>query len=288
MARPTKQGLDYFPLDVNLDSKFKFIEIKFGLKGFAIVIKIFQKIYSSCYWYKFDEDEILLFAHEINVDINEVNAIINESIERDIFDKNLYETHQILTSKGIQKRYQEIVKRRKDVEVIEEYLLIDGDFGINDNINEDNDNINPSTSVVNDSKSTQSKVNKSKVNNIVYAADERLNKAIIEFIAFRKKIKSPMTERAIEIMIKKLETLTAKSINPLEDKIEILNQSILNGWKGVFPLSNQNKSNFGNKKDAPVPNWYEDYEKQLESLPKREKMSQDEIDRILREAEEKL
>lgn len=164
MARPTKQGLDYFPLDVNLDSKFKFIEIKFGLKGFAIVIKIFQKIYSSCYWYKFDEDEILLFAHEINVDINEVNAIINESIDRDIFDRNLYEKHRILTSKGIQKRYQEIVKRRKDVEVIEEYLLIDGDFGINDNINEDNDNINPSSSVVNDSKSTQSKVNKSKVN----------------------------------------------------------------------------------------------------------------------------
>lgn len=48
-----------------------------------------------------------------------------------------------------------------------------------------------------------------------------------------------------------------------------------------------NKTNFiKNKKDAPVPDWYEDYEKQLENLPKREKMSQDEIDRILAEAKE--
>ncbi|MFY9378775.1 MAG: Lin1244/Lin1753 domain-containing protein, partial [Acutalibacteraceae bacterium] len=46
MARPAKDGVDYFPLDVHLDDKFKFIEIKFKLEGFAILIKLFQKIYS--------------------------------------------------------------------------------------------------------------------------------------------------------------------------------------------------------------------------------------------------
>ncbi|MCK9470946.1 MAG: DnaD domain protein [Bacilli bacterium] len=43
-----------------------------------------------------------------------------------------------------------------------------------------------------------------------------------------------------------------------------------------------------NKKEAPVPEWYQDYIKELDNLPKREKMSQDEIDKILAEAKEKL
>lgn len=158
MARPTRQGVDYFPLDVNLDSKFKFIEIKFGLEGFALVIKIFQQIYSAGYWYKFDEDEKLLFAHEINVDINLVNDVIMEALTREIFDKHMYNKYQILTSKGIQKRYKEMVKRRKDVEIVLEYLLISDDFGVNVNIIGVNADNNYSTSEVNDNKSTQSKV----------------------------------------------------------------------------------------------------------------------------------
>lgn len=164
MARPTKQGVDYFPLDVHLDSKFKFVEIKYGLKGFAIIIKLLQKIYSNGYWFPFNEDEKLLFCHEINADINLVNDVINEALTRDIFDINLYKQYEILTSKGIQKRYKEMVKRRKDVEVVEEYLLINSDFGVNANIIKVNDSNNNTSSIVNDSKSTQSKVKETKVN----------------------------------------------------------------------------------------------------------------------------
>lgn len=168
MARPTKQGVDYFSLDVNMDSKVRFIEVRFGLEGFAILIKLLQQIYSFGYWYPFNNDEKMLFAYDINVDINLINDIINEAITRDLFDKDLYEKYEILTSKGIQKRYQDIVKRRKDVEVVKEYLLINGDFGVNANIIEVNVNINQENAY----KSTQSKVKEtkvkeSKVNNIV-------------------------------------------------------------------------------------------------------------------------
>lgn len=183
MARPTKQGVDYFPLDVNLDSKFKFIEMNFGLEGFAIIIKIFQEIYANGYWAKFGQDELLLFSFEVNVDINRVNAVISEAIVRNIFDKELYDKYEILTSLGIQKRYKEIVKRRKDVEVIQEYLLISGDFGVNANIksinvcnnsiNVDNmqasckQNVYKSTqSKVKERKVKESKVKESKVNNV--------------------------------------------------------------------------------------------------------------------------
>ena len=169
MARPNKQGVDYFPLDVHLDDKFKFIEIKFGLEGFAIVIKLMQRIYSQGYWCNWTEDELLLFSDEIRSDCEKVQQVVNECLERDILNKELYEKYNILTSRGIQKRYKEIVKRRKGVEVIEEYLLVDNNFGVNDDINspscKHDDDINQTSCNHDGDINQQSKVKKSKVNN---------------------------------------------------------------------------------------------------------------------------
>ena len=181
MARPNKQGVDYFPLDVHLDDKFKFIEIKYGLEGFALLIKLFQKIYAYGYWYRWTEDEALLFADETRSTLETVQNVVNEALERDIFDKQLYQSHNILTSRGIQKRYKEIVRRRKDVEVVEEYLLIDGNFGVNDVIN-------PTSSKQDDVKSTQSKVKESKVKEIKEIYEHYLSKNIIR----HQKLTSPM------------------------------------------------------------------------------------------------
>jgi hypothetical protein len=150
MARPNKQGVDYFPLDVHLDDKFKFIEIKYKLEGFAVLVKLLQKIYSCGYWYRWTNDEALLFSDEIRCDFALVSDVVIECLERDVFDKSLYEKYSILTSKGIQKRYKEIVRRRKDVEVTEEYLLIDGMQSVNDGIM-------TASSKHNDGKSTQRK-----------------------------------------------------------------------------------------------------------------------------------
>jgi hypothetical protein len=159
MARPSKQGVDYFPLDVHLDDKFKFIEIKYKLEGFAILIKLMQKIYSCGYWYRWTDDEALLFSDELRTDFDLVQKVVSECLERDVFNKDMYEEYDILTSKGIQKRYKEIVRRRKDVEVTEEYLLIDDMMTTSRQHNDDNE---PSESEHDDGKSTQSKVKESK------------------------------------------------------------------------------------------------------------------------------
>lgn len=60
----------------------------------------------------------------------------------------------------------------------------------------------------------------------------QLQKAIEDFKDYRKKIKKPMTDRAVELLIDKLNKLA----NDDETKIAILNQSIVNGWQGIFPL----------------------------------------------------
>lgn len=156
VARPTRQGVDYFPLDVHLDNKFKFIEIKFGLEGFAVIVKILQEIYSQGYFCKWGEDEKLLFSDEHNINLDRLIAITREGVDRDIFDLDLYKEHEILTSRGIQSRYKEIVRRRKDVDVTRDYILVDGIFGVNDDIV-------PTSSQHHVGKSTQSKVKESKV-----------------------------------------------------------------------------------------------------------------------------
>lgn len=171
MARPTKQGVDYFPLDVHMDDKFKFIEIKFKLEGFAVVVKLMQRVYSNGYWCKWTEDEQLLFCDENKLDPSLLHEIFLECLKREIFHDGMYLNYNILTSKGIQKRYKEMIRRRKDVEWITDYLLIDdintGSSGVIDDINPKKrviDDINPSLSRHDDVKSTQSKVNKTKIN----------------------------------------------------------------------------------------------------------------------------
>ena len=42
MARPVKEGVDYFPLDVAMDTKVELLEAQFGLKGFAVFVKLLQ------------------------------------------------------------------------------------------------------------------------------------------------------------------------------------------------------------------------------------------------------
>lgn len=58
----------------------------------------------------------MLFSKRVNVDINRVNVIINDCIKWDLFDEDLYNQYQMLTNKGIESRYLEIVKRRTKVE----------------------------------------------------------------------------------------------------------------------------------------------------------------------------
>ena len=68
-----------------------------------------------------------------------------------------------------------------------------------------------------------------------YADDPELNKAILAFMEFRKSIKKPMTDHAVDLLINKLNGMTSY----IPEQIEIINQSIVNGWQGVFPLKNE-------------------------------------------------
>lgn len=130
MARPQKVGVEYFPLDVDIDQddKIAMVEALHGIEGFGIAIKLLMKVYKEGYYYEWTEKEQILFSKRVNVDINEVNVIINDCVKWGLFNKKLFTEYRILTSKGIQTRYLEIVKRRTRVEFIKEFLLIPYDL----------------------------------------------------------------------------------------------------------------------------------------------------------------
>lgn len=120
-----KSGIDWFPLDVSLDEKFELIEAEFGLTGFAVIVKLFQRIYGQQgYYCEWTNEVALLFGRYCGLGGNVVSEIVSAAIRRGIFDQMLYDRYHILTSAGIQERYFEAVSRRKSVEVKREYLLV--------------------------------------------------------------------------------------------------------------------------------------------------------------------
>lgn len=162
MARPIKQGLEYFPLDVVMDDKVALIEAEHGIVGFGLLIKLFQKIYSEGYYYTWTEKEQLLFSKRVSVDRNKVNDIINDCLKWGVFHEELYNNFNILTSRGIQKRYLSAAYKRSTIELYKEFLLIDVSDRKNIVVTTIIDTENDISSDVCDSKSTQSKEKESK------------------------------------------------------------------------------------------------------------------------------
>ena len=145
-GRQNKVGLDYFELDCHMDEKIELIEAEYGLKGFAIVVKLYQSIFSGfgyyCEWFP---DISVLWARRLGLSHggdygsvgsasdegslpgfpkNLINDVVAASIRRNIFSKELFQRYGILTSSGIQKRYLSATSKREKVELKKEYLLI--------------------------------------------------------------------------------------------------------------------------------------------------------------------
>lgn len=121
-----KCGLKTFPLSVDLDDSVKLVEAEFGVKGFAIVIKLYQAIYSRGYYMKWDIDAQLLFIRDYclsEIGRGLVSEVVDCCIRRGVFEPTLYKEHNILTSKRIQETFLTATKRSIKVVMEEQYAL---------------------------------------------------------------------------------------------------------------------------------------------------------------------
>lgn len=117
MARPTKQWLDYFSMDVEKDNKLKFVKAKFWLIWFATYIELLQFVYKEWYYIEFNDDNMLLFMSETWLKEEETKLMLEFMLEKWLFIKDLYNKYKVLTSSWIQKRYAEWTKKRKNTSV---------------------------------------------------------------------------------------------------------------------------------------------------------------------------
>ena len=99
-------------------------------------------------------------------------------------------------------------------------------------------------------------------NKLSYCDVPELNAALVSFVEYRKKIKKPMTEHAVKLMIGKLNKMTSS----IEEQIEIINQSIVNGWQGLFPLKQDNPQPKAQKPSNSSKSEYNSFMEQLKAM----------------------
>ena len=76
-----KSGIPYFPLDVELDEKMELIEAEYGLTGYAVILKLLQRIYGGHgYYIHWTYEVALLFAKRIGVGGSVVSEIIEAAV----------------------------------------------------------------------------------------------------------------------------------------------------------------------------------------------------------------
>ena len=222
MARPLKNGLDYYPLNVDFFSDIKVRRLikAGGPQSISILIALLGNIYrGEGYYMRWDNDLTFLISDLVGVTEGAVMETVNKAVHIGFFHAGLFETYKILTSKGIQARYLEAVSRRRQVFLNKNYLLLDVNAYNNvvlDDVIDDNNSVNVYNNSVNVDRSTQSKVKESKVKeskvvntlsgNPTLDAKKNLVAEVVEFLnqqtGAHYRANTPKTRRLIETRIK--------------------------------------------------------------------------------------
>lgn len=132
MARPPKDGIDYFPFDVGFlqDKKIRLIKGEFGAKGILVLQQLLCSAYKeNGYFTTCDNDDCLLMAEAVGcgVDSDFIRQVIGGCVRRSLFDDKLFSMFGVLTSRGIQRRFLRAAGTRDNIDIIEEYWLLDID-----------------------------------------------------------------------------------------------------------------------------------------------------------------
>lgn len=161
MARPIKQGLEYFPFDINFFQDLKIRKlIKYqGGKSITVYALLLCNIYKEGYYMRWDEELPFIISEQTGFEEAYIREVIKCCLLVGLFSRELYEMEKILTSKGIQERYQNICilcRRKCD---FSEFTLISSE---ETDVDSEETVINSEETAVNSENSTQRKGKKIK------------------------------------------------------------------------------------------------------------------------------
>lgn len=126
MARTSKKGLEYFPMDIDIFSDLKIRKlIKYqGGKAISIYALLLCSIYKNGYYIEWDEELPFICSELTGFDEAYVSEVIKTCLSLGLFSKELFDAEGVLTSKGIQERYSRICIQCRRVCNITDYSLL--------------------------------------------------------------------------------------------------------------------------------------------------------------------
>lgn len=126
MARMSKQGLDYFPMDTDIFNDLKIRKlIKYqGGKAISVYALLLCNIYKNGYYIEWDEELPFICSELTGFDEAYVLEVIKTCLSLGLFSKELFDKYEVLTSKGIQERYSRICQQCRRVCNITDYNLL--------------------------------------------------------------------------------------------------------------------------------------------------------------------
>src|SRR5690606_9470953 len=126
MARTINRGLEYYPSNTNLFSDIKVRKlIKYqGGKSISRYVYLLCNIYQNGYYIQWDDELPFLVSEPTGLDVAYVSEVIKCCLNVGLFSKEMFESERILTSKGIQERYDFICKQSRKKSSVVEYSLI--------------------------------------------------------------------------------------------------------------------------------------------------------------------
>lgn len=163
MGRNKKIGLDYFPFDIDFFQDLKIRKlIKYqGGKAVTVYALLLCNIYKQGYYMRWDEELPFIVSEQTGFEEAYIREVIKCCLVVGLFSKELYESENILTSKGIQERYQKICDLcRRDSEICEFNVVSSEEKPISS----EEKSISSEEKPISSTKSTQRKVKESKVN----------------------------------------------------------------------------------------------------------------------------
>src|SRR5262245_57015997 len=131
MARPTRQGIDYFPYDVDLDQddKLGMIVGEFKIKGETLYIKLCAWIYqTNRYFTEWNEEVQLKFLRRYDYcgfSEKDLQKVVPKLIKWGVFDRTVFDSLQILTSARIQSTWLEATRKRRERIIDERIWLLE-------------------------------------------------------------------------------------------------------------------------------------------------------------------
>ncbi len=244
MARPKKKGLSYFPLDADFfeDNKIKILKARYKSDGIIIYVYLLCEIYKQGYYIKVDDDFEYIISDDLGIDQNKVKQVLNFLLKRSLFNDKLFSSDKVLTSAGIQKRFQLAIKERarKNPVKVNGYWLLSKEETepfIKCTLFEINTGKTDSYSGNNRSNSNEKSLNKSKVNNIYNTAfqSRELENAFQLYLAVRKHNYGDISSEQIQALREELIGISSDG----EEQLAIVRKATSGGWKTFYRLKRE-------------------------------------------------